>query len=56
MKQRMQQQMQKQMQQMKQSAIQSARTAFAAGLDFDLVTKLLPSLTEAELRKIKEEV
>ena len=56
MQQQMQQQMKKQMQQMKQSAIQSARTAFAAGLDFDLVTKLLPSLTEAELQKIKEEV
>ena len=41
-------------QELKQRDIQTAQTAFAANLDFDLVSKLLPSLTQEELRKIKE--
>ena len=35
--------------------IQSARTAFAANLDFELARKLAPTLTIEELRQIQRE-
>ena len=36
--------------------IESARTAFAANLDFELARKLAPTLTAEELRQIQSEV